>query len=109
VAKTQSEILSNVVYRRVRIPLLNEWLGGLLGLFFAIDELNADHYLGDEFKALESAPMLLGRWGRSRTVAKVDLIGLVVRKCANVGPGKKVNSTSLSLCKHSQALGNLLW
>jgi hypothetical protein len=40
--------------------LLNDWLGGLLGLFFAIDELNADDDLGDEFKALESTPMLLG-------------------------------------------------
>jgi hypothetical protein len=43
--------------------LLNDWLGGLLGLFFAIDELNADDDLGDEFKALESTPMLLGFQG----------------------------------------------
>ena len=43
--------------------LLNDWLGGLLGLFFAIDELNADDDLGDEFKALESTPMLLGLQG----------------------------------------------
>ena len=40
-----------------------DWLGGLLGLFFAIDELNADDDLGDEFKALESTPMLLGFQG----------------------------------------------
>jgi hypothetical protein len=57
------EILSNVVYRREAHPLLNDWLGGLLGLFFAIDELNADDDLGDEFKALESTPMLLGFQG----------------------------------------------
>ena len=57
------EILSNVVYRREAHPLLNDWLGGLLGLFFAIDELNADDDLGDEFKALESTPMLLGFLG----------------------------------------------
>ena len=43
--------------------LLNDWLGGLLGLFFAIDESNADDDLGDEFKALESTPMLLGFQG----------------------------------------------
>src|SRR5580704_10365496 len=43
--------------------LLNDWLGGLLGLFFAIDRLNADDDLGDEFKALESTPMLLGFQG----------------------------------------------
>ena len=43
--------------------LLNDWLGGLLGLFFAIDELNADDDLLDEFKALESTPMLLGLQG----------------------------------------------
>jgi hypothetical protein len=43
--------------------LLNDWLGGLLGLFFAIDELNADDDLGDEFKALKSTPMLLGFQG----------------------------------------------
>ena len=40
--------------------LLNDWLGGLLGLFFAIDELNADDDLGDEFKALELTPRVLG-------------------------------------------------
>ena len=45
-----------------RIPV-KWWLGGLLGLFFAIDELNADDDLGDEFKALESTPMLLGFQG----------------------------------------------
>ena len=55
--------MSNVVYRREAHPLLNDWLGGLLGLFFAIDELNADDDLGDEFKALESTPMLLGFQG----------------------------------------------
>ena len=32
-------------------------------MFFAIDELNADDDLGDEFKALESTPMLLGLQG----------------------------------------------
>src|ERR1700722_2534034 len=43
--------------------LLNDWLGGLLGLLFAIDELNADDDLGDEFKALQSTPKPSGLQG----------------------------------------------
>src|SRR3984957_9244343 len=43
--------------------LLNDWLGGLPGLFFAIDELHADDDLWNKFKALETTPMLLGFQG----------------------------------------------
>ena len=64
-------------------PCLNDWLGGLLGLFFAIDELNAVDDLGDEFKALESTPMLLGfqgefkdhRQGRNPRTATLGSMG----------------------------------
>jgi hypothetical protein len=70
----------------------------LFGLFFAIDEFDADN---NQFRAVELAPVFLGfqpslktmvgvairepeplvRWVRSRTVAKVDSMGLVVRRC----------------------------
>jgi hypothetical protein len=32
----------------------------LFGLFFAIDEFNADKNFGDQFRAVEPAPVFLG-------------------------------------------------
>jgi len=43
-----------------RILVKIVWLGGLLGLFFAIDESDAGNYLWNQFEALEPTPMLLG-------------------------------------------------
>jgi hypothetical protein len=40
--------------------LVNDWLSGLSGLFFTIDESDARNYLRDQFEALEAAPMFLG-------------------------------------------------
>jgi hypothetical protein len=55
-----NEILSKLVYRGRAHPCENNWLGGLLGLFFAMEETNASDYLWDQFEALEAAPMPLG-------------------------------------------------
>jgi hypothetical protein len=79
-----------------------------LGLFFTIDETDTSNYLWNQFESLQPAPMLLGfqtkfedhrqvairepqplvRGVRSRTVAKVDSMGLVVRKCGQCWAGK---------------------
>jgi hypothetical protein len=44
--------------RRILVKMTG--LGGLLGLFFSIDESDTSNYLWDQFEALEPAPMLLG-------------------------------------------------
>ncbi len=55
-----AEILSKVVYRGWAHPFKITWLGGLLSLFFAIDESDTGDYLWNQFEALKPTPVLLG-------------------------------------------------
>ena len=55
------EILSKVVYERKGASEFKVTSSGsLLGLFFTIDEQDAGDDLGNQFEALEPAPMFLG-------------------------------------------------
>ena len=49
-----------VVYKRQAHPCYNNWLGSLLDLFLTVDEFYARYDFGEQFRAVEPAPVFLG-------------------------------------------------
>lgn len=43
-----------------RIVVKNDWLGGLLGLSFSVDEFDSGNDFGDKFRAVKPAPVFFG-------------------------------------------------
>ena len=65
------EILSKVALLETGASLVKmTGLGGLLGLFFSIDEFDADNDFGDQFRAVEPTPVLLGFHGKFKDHGK---------------------------------------